>query len=63
MREIMGILLILFGGTGFVASLIAEILDGWIQNLQPFPWSIILGVAALLLLVGFKLTFTEKAIK
>jgi hypothetical protein len=63
MRELVGIIVVLFGGMGFVASLIAEILDGWIQNLQAWPWSIILGVAALLLLIGLRLTFPEKTMK
>ena len=63
MREVTGVLLILLGGIGFFASVIAEISDGWIQNLQAWPWSIILGLAALLLISGFKFTFPEEATK
>lgn len=63
MREVTGVLLILLGGIGFFASVIAEILEGWIQNLQAWPWSIILGLAALLLIIGFKFTFPEEATK
>ena len=54
-------LLEVVGGALFFAAIIAEIANGWIQNLIFFPWGFVGGLGALLLILGNKIMFPEKS--
>ena len=61
MKGLLGMLLEVAGGALFLAAIIAEIATGWIQNLIFFPWGLVGGLGALLLILGNKIMFPDKS--